>query len=340
MNVVELTESLTVSGSAGPDRQVAEWPTARVPVRSLLPALSPRLAGESVEHIRVLAESRDVLPPIVVHRPTMRVIDGMHRLRAAQLRGENTIEVRFYDGDEANAFVLAVEANIAHGLPLSLSDRTAAATRIINSHPQWSDRKIAAVIGLADTTVSAIRHRSTAVLSQSNTRIGRDGRTRPLTAAPGRTLASELIKDRPEASIREIAREAGVSPSTVLDVRRRLYAGEDPVPLKQRADQARSSQTRMRPRSAGEMEHKVARPSPSVDRTLVLQNLRKDPSLAMTDSGRDLLRWLYRYTIDIDEGEWVQLLDNVPAHCAGRIAELAHETANAWHQFAERLDRR
>lgn len=27
------------------------------------------------------------MPPIVVHRATMRVIDGMHRVRAAKLRG-------------------------------------------------------------------------------------------------------------------------------------------------------------------------------------------------------------------------------------------------------------
>ena len=58
-----------------------------------------------MEHIRSLAELQDELPPILVHRTTMRVIDGMHRLKAAILRGERTIEATFYDGDDAEAFV-------------------------------------------------------------------------------------------------------------------------------------------------------------------------------------------------------------------------------------------
>jgi hypothetical protein len=35
------------------------------------------------------------LPPILVHRATNRIIDGMHRLEAAKLRGDETISVRF-----------------------------------------------------------------------------------------------------------------------------------------------------------------------------------------------------------------------------------------------------
>ena len=70
----------------------------------------------------------------------MRVIDGTHRLRAALLRGVDVIDVLYFDGPDADAFVLAVELNHTHGLPLSRADRTAAAERIIGSHPDWSDR--------------------------------------------------------------------------------------------------------------------------------------------------------------------------------------------------------
>ena len=59
-----------------------------VPVELLRHADSPRLDGESPDHIRTLAESGSDLPPILVHRETMRVIDGMHRLRAAILNGQ------------------------------------------------------------------------------------------------------------------------------------------------------------------------------------------------------------------------------------------------------------
>lgn len=111
-----------------------------VDVDLLLAADSPRLEGESLAHARMLAGLGAALPPIVVHRDTMRVIDGMHRLRAAVLRGDAEIEVRFFDGSAAAAFVAGVEANIAHGLPLSAADRRAAARRILGSYPQWSDR--------------------------------------------------------------------------------------------------------------------------------------------------------------------------------------------------------
>jgi hypothetical protein len=90
----------------------------------------PVQAGEDLSHARMLAEAEGDLPSVVLHRATMCVIDGMHRLRAAELRGDKTIAVRFFDGDDDAAFVLAVQANIAHGLPLSFADREAAAVRI------------------------------------------------------------------------------------------------------------------------------------------------------------------------------------------------------------------
>jgi hypothetical protein len=97
-----------------------------VPVGIPLPADSPRLGGENRDHIRLLADATAPLPPILVHRSTMRVIDGMHRLRAAMLRGATEIAVEFFDGTEAEAFARAVRENVAHGLPLSRSDREAA----------------------------------------------------------------------------------------------------------------------------------------------------------------------------------------------------------------------
>jgi hypothetical protein len=102
-----------------------------VPMERVRRADSPRLHGEDPGHIRALAEAASLLPPILVHRPSMRVIDGTHRLSAARLRGRDTVEVRFFDGTGAEAFLLAVKANIAHGLPLSRADREAAVHRIM-----------------------------------------------------------------------------------------------------------------------------------------------------------------------------------------------------------------
>ena len=138
---------------------VTQSPVVQVAVSSLSVRNSVRMAGEDQEHIEALTAVQGHLPPIIVHRRTMRVIDGVHRLRAAKLQARDHIAVRFFDGDETDAHVLAVSSNIAHGLPLSLADRKAAAARIIVSHPQWSDRMIASVAGLAARTVAEIRKR-------------------------------------------------------------------------------------------------------------------------------------------------------------------------------------
>jgi DNA-binding CsgD family transcriptional regulator len=134
-------------------------PVVEVPISWLLPGLSPRLAGEDERNVRLLTEVSAPLPPLLVHRSTHRVIDGMHRLLAARRRGEEKIAVRLYDCDDADLFVLAVDANVAHGLPLTLNDRAAAADRILETHPGWSDRRIAAKVGLPDRAVGSIRSR-------------------------------------------------------------------------------------------------------------------------------------------------------------------------------------
>jgi hypothetical protein len=287
------------------------------------------LKGESSGHAQILADSDAILPPIVVHRATMRVIDGMHRLRAAALRGEDQIDVCFFEGDEKDAFVLAVQTNVAHGLPLSLEDRTAAASRILASHPTWSDRSIAAVSGLAAKTIAGIRKRSTDDDPQLNTRIGRDGRARPLNSAEGRLRAFEVLQDNPSASLREVATVVGVSPGTVRDVRQRMARGDDPVPSQN-----------LRPPTVLVQASRARPGGPAVERDLMatLQTIRKDPSLRFTESGRTLLRLLDAHAVV--ESTWGQVVDNVPLHSAGMIAELVRHCAGNLIGFANQLDRR
>ena len=131
--------------------------TEIVRIESLAPANSPRLAGEVHEHTQRLAESESDLPPILVHRPTMRIIDGTHRVKAMAYRGRDEIEAEFYDGSLEDAFVLSVHANVQRGLPLSLADRRAAARRILATHAAWSDRAIAQLTGLSAKTISDLR---------------------------------------------------------------------------------------------------------------------------------------------------------------------------------------
>jgi ParB-like nuclease family protein len=295
-------------------RRQAALPIELVSIDAIEPADSPRRAGEDDEHVRTMALSEVTLPPIIVHRSTMRVIDGMHRLKAAILRGRHAVEVRFFDGDSDAAFVLAVQANISHGLPLALSDRTAAARRILESFPEWSDRRIAESAGLSPKTVGTIRAKSTEELPHLTARVGRDGRVRRIHTGQRSigTMSSEDI----------MCRQPGADP-----------AESAAIPLQRSVDAPLAT-------PGATIERKDARAlprhhPPNLPASSMVSALRKDPSLRFTDSGRLLLRLLDSHSLPPQT--WDQLISAVPPHCAGRVAELAFHYSIAWHSFASRL---
>jgi len=325
-----------------------------VPILSVLPGDSPRLNGEDRAHIARLAEMDAPLPPILVDKRTMRVIDGMHRLMAASLQGRETIEVMLFDGSAADIFLRAVQENVTHGLPLSQADRRAAAERIIASHPHMSDRAIGHAAGLAAKTVAGTRRRSIDHVPQSNARVGRDGRVRPLDSSAARRRAAELLTSRPEASLRDVARAAGISPATVLDVRNRLARGEPPAPQK---PGTAGSNAAARGRANGAAGSEGASAPPSVpfpapvpgprsgarltaapDPAATVQKLLRDPSLRNNDQGKEMLRLLH-----INAVSAAQLPDAaaaVPPHCVITVRQLARQYARMWQDFAQDLNAR
>jgi transposase-like protein len=342
------------AASSAPDAhdQVAEardgiGPVVSVPVLTLRPADSPRLNGEDKAHIARLAQTETTLPPILVDKRTMRVIDGMHRLMAASLQGRETIEVVFFEGSDADVFLRAVQENIAHGLPLSQADRRAAAERIIASHPHLSDRAIGHSVGLASKTVAAIRKRSGDTVPQLGARVGRDGRVRPLNSGEGRRRAAELLAQQPGASLRDVARAAGISAATVLDVRKRLERGEPAVPLKHHTngstehgkaapaaapdgDQSRAPAIRLSPSAAWS--------PPCMDPVSAVEKLLRDPSLRSSERGKRMLRLLHVNAVAAEQ--LPDVAAGVPPHCVLIVVQLARQYAKMWQDFARELDGR
>jgi ParB-like chromosome segregation protein Spo0J len=308
---------------------------ALVSVDSLLPADSPRLHGIDQAHLALLIESGVDLPPILVHRRSMRVIDGMHRLLAARCLGRTHVAVEYFDGDDDAAFVRGVTENISHGLSLSLADRKAAAVRIMTCYPSWSDRRVGRAAGLAGKTVAALRRHQAD--GPPPRRVGQDGRLRPVDGGAGRQLAGELLAANPDASLRQVARIAGIATATVRDARERLLRGDSPMTVTQlRSREVREAVQRPEPAQRGQ-RRPSRRDNDIVDPRPILRGLRRDPSLRYTDSGRALLRWLDRYLLD---GEFsTGLLEAVPPHCLPIIARLARHCAAEWNELAEQLDR-
>ncbi|WP_158574012.1 ParB/RepB/Spo0J family partition protein [Streptomyces triticagri] len=299
--------------------------TVRVPTDTLLDADSPRLSGVDEDHVRALAETDEALPPIIVHRSTMRVIDGMHRLHALRLNKAPAVEVIYFDGTERDAFLLAVESNIKHGLPLTLSDRRESARRILSAFPEWSDRAIAAKSGLSGKTVGALRRSAGGELAQPAVRVGRDGRIRPLSPAEGRLKAGELLAREPAAPLREIAKFAGVSVETARDVRERLSRGEGPVPAR------RAEKHTEVPRVPRRAAVAVADPLTHLD------SLRRDPAVKYSDTGRVMIRWLETRLIRKSDA---RLVLDAPVHQSMKIAAMARACAAYWEDIADRLEQR
>ncbi len=313
-----------------------------VSVLSLRSADSPRLNGEDKAHIARLAETETPLPPILACKRTMRVIDGMHRLLAASLLGRETIDVVFFDGSEADVFLHAVQENIAHGLPLSQADRRAAAERIVASHPQMSDRAIGHSVGLAAKTVAAIRKRSSEEVPQSDARVGRDGRVRPLNSGQGRRRAAELLAQQPGASLRDVARAAGISPATVLDVRKRIERGEPVVPGKRLGSRTGGARDHA---DGGAQPAPAMHPGPAASRSeasrnpaSTVQKLVRDPSLRGSERGKAMLRLLHINAVAAEQ--LPDVAAGVPPHCVAIIVQLACQYADMWQDFARELDGR
>jgi hypothetical protein len=334
------------SADSGPEalarRIDAVTEVVTVPVLSLRPADSPRLNGEDKGHILRLAEMDTPLPPILVDKRTMRVIDGMHRLMAASLRGRDTIEVIFFGGSEADMFLRAVQENVTHGLPLSQADRRAAAERIIASHPNMSDRAIGQVAGLAAKTVATIRKRSTDSVPQSNGRVGMDGKVRPLNWVEGRRRAAELLAQQPDASLRDIARGAGISPATVLDVRKRLERGEvavldKPEPPVSVVDFGEAAKDTIPVLRSAPQPALRSLPTPQMP-TATVARLLRDPSLRNNEQGKGMLRLLHVNATGAEQLPDVAAV--LPPHCVTVVLQLARQYAKMWHDFAIVLDGR
>jgi ParB-like chromosome segregation protein Spo0J len=319
-------------------------PEAHVQVNSLVPGFYLRQAGTDPTHIRLLIDAAGAvkLPPILVQKNGCRIIDGMHRVEAAKLRGEPTIRAYVIDCTDEEALVLAIRTNVLHGLPLSKADRISGAKRILATHLDWSDRAVAEIAGLSAKTIASLRNRSSGEVQLHGKRLGRDGKRRPLSAAEGRRKAAEYIEANPEAPLREVAREAGVSLGTVHDVRERIRGGFDPVRAERggadahaKADHAVDAST-IAPLPPSTLLVRAGKNGPQqLDWPTISARLVGDPALRYTEGGRAFLRWMATHSTKADE--WQEFIDAIPTHWLRDVSRVAETVSAEWREFAEQL---
>jgi hypothetical protein len=142
-----------------------------------------------------------------------------------------------------------------------------------------------------------------------------------------------VLAEHPDASLREVARLSGVSPATVSDVRRRLAAGESPMPSNAEPDESpgtdRGGSLAERPGSDARESQGYMDPGP------VLEKLLRDPSLRHKEGGRQLLHLLRQNVVGVQD--LMDLSDVVPPHCRSLVINLAQHYRDAWQCFAEKL---
>ena len=350
-------------------------PAREVPVAALAAGPYLRAGGTSDAHVRLLADaaSDTQLPPILVQDDGWRVIDGAHRLAAARLRGDHAIRARFVDCTDAEALVLAMTANAAHGLPLSRPDRITGARRVLAAHPDWSDRALAGITGLSAKTIATLRPATgPAAPEPGGKRLGKDGRRRPVSAADGRRRAADYLTTPPDAPLRQVARETDVSLGTVHDVSARLRRGISPdrnghrqpaprlalrsAPAPQPTDTptklfaappaSPSAVPLAAPPASPSAGHPAPPPGatplrrrhhtdPAPDWPQIAAKLAHDPAIRYTQGGKDFLRWMAQHATD--PAGWRQLTAAVPPHWATVLAPIAEGIAAEWAQFADQL---
>lgn len=291
-----------------------------VPIERLSFGLSPRAGSCDPDHVAALAEVLDQLPPIVVHASTLRVIDGVHRVLAARWTGRATIRAVLFEGDETAVRIEAVRNNIMHGKPLTLAEREAAAVKIIEHVPDWSDRRIATVTGLSPKTVARLRGRAAVDSAQSSARLGRDGRRHPVDASDVRQRVADAVRADPEASNRAISRLTGASQATVRDVRERLHRGVSAI--LSRSDRALGR----RPRPPAARATEPAEPPP--------QGGVSSPESVP----EDFTAWFEQRSIDL--AEWKSFVDRIPLSRVYELADACRECSESWRAFSLALEDR
>lgn len=298
-----------------------------------------RVAGLDREHVLRLVDVIDQVPPIVVDRVSRAVVDGYHRVEAARLAGRRVIRARLLAGSELDLLVAALDANGSHGLPLTRTDRRLAADRLLRLNPDFSDRRVAVLVGVSPGMIARLRS-STAPSGRLNTddeqtevidqpgperrppdhRLGRDGRLRPTSAAPGKDRARELFAERPQATLREVALAAGISVGTAHRVRTDLLRDSmrtAPLPSTRPADLIR------------DVVENPAR---------CLARLQRDPALSRSESGREVLTRLR--ALVLTPGDGTRFVGGIPEHQIEEAARLVRQAARQWVLIADHLESR
>jgi hypothetical protein len=165
----------------------------------------------------------------------------------------------------------------------------------------------------AGCAVATLRKCPTAEAAQLDTRVGKDGRYRPIGPEKQRAEIVECLSANPTLSLRRVAQLVHASPSTVSNVKRQIATTVTEASRKELARSAKCGGDNAGP------EHAVA-------------NSGKSGAMigALTDRGCD--EWLGSRSTDL--AEWSESIIEVPPNTISIWAGYARAQAERWTRAA------
>ena len=201
------------------------------------------------------------------------------------------------------------------------ADRHDAVKKVLLERPMWSDRRIAQECNVSPKLVGRLR--SCLKLGTPDTkRLGRDGRLRPTQPGADRTRIAAAVRARPEASLRSIASEVGVSPETVRSVKRSMMSGTE-------SGEASNASDARAPKNVPAPLFRLA------SSRMTPPSWCADTAFQSTESGVSFLEWLDRTGVHGDQAERAL---SVPISRTYEIADEARRRAQWWRVLAETLE--
>jgi hypothetical protein len=215
-----------IAASAEPctDLYVASQTTTDMPVDRLRCGEPTRSRGIDDALVTCLSESTEPFAPLVVTVDGL-VIDGQHRLLAAQRRGDIAVAVVVVEVSEEEANIEAYRRNGRHGIPLTRPDRRRWVGLELALTPEASNGVIAERCGVSRDVVARVRRASAcsggATSEVNTTRIGMDGKKYTVGDDSRQAEAAAIFDADPDVGVRGLQRRTGLSLGAVSNFKKK-----------------------------------------------------------------------------------------------------------------------
>ena len=175
--------------------------------------------------------ANDQFPPVELFGSNDKywIGDGWHRTLAARASGQTTIDANVTIGSRQDALKHALGANALHGARRTNADKRRCITLAIAEFGALSNRAIAKLCGVNDTTVATVRHQV------------QDSRTSPVTGSDGKQYSTThkaklattgqaiLKRGTPKAKVAEAIASLLTTGHNIEQICQEIGRGEDSV---------------------------------------------------------------------------------------------------------------